>query len=79
MLRSTARTALTLSTSLLLLALTALPALASEAATKPTPGEDDFLIGSMPQLWTAMIVGLVLGAIVFAVRPKGPSDDDDHH
>lgn len=76
--RTLARLALTLTTSLLVLAATALPALAADAATKPKPGENDFLIGSLPELATAAVFGLVLGTLVFVDRPKGAIIDDDH-
>lgn len=76
--RTLARLALTSTTTLVLLVMAALPALAAEAATKPTPGENDYLIGSMPQLYTTMIVGLVLGALAFADRPKSATIDDEH-
>ncbi len=76
--RTVARLALTLTTSLVVLAVMALPALAADAATKPTPGENDYLIGSLPELATAAIFGLVLGTFAYIDRPKSAIIDDDH-
>ena len=77
--RTHARTALTLTTTVLLLAMTALPALAAEAVTKPTPEENPYLIGSLGELGTTTVVGILVGALAFALRSKGPVEADDHH
>lgn len=77
--RTLARTALTLTFSLLLLAMTALPALAAAAGTKPDPDENPFLVGSIDQLIATAIAGAVIGAYAFATRAPGPEEDDGHH
>ena len=76
--RTIARTALTLTTSLLLLALAALPALAAEG-TKPDPDVNPYLVGSLAELGTASLVGIAIGVMAFVMRPAGPATSDDHH
>lgn len=65
-------------TSVALLVLTALPALAA-AGTKPTPGKNDFLIGSMEQLVPTAIVGIVLAILAFVLMPADDTVEEDHH
>ncbi len=77
--RTLARTALTLTSSLLLLAMTALPALAADAATKPDAGENPFLIGSIDQLAATAVAAVALGVFAFMIRPEGPAESDEHH
>ena len=79
----TARTALrrTLSTTttvLVLLVLTALPALAA-SGTKPDPDADPYLVGSLQELVTAAVVGIVVALIAWTLLPKAAATQDDHH
>jgi hypothetical protein len=78
--RTLARTLTTLTSSMLLLVLTALPALAA-AGTKPDPDTYPYLIGSMGQLITTAIVGIAVGIVGYAQLPKAAPEDtaDDHH
>jgi hypothetical protein len=76
--RTLARTALTMTFSLLLLAMTALPALAA-AATRPDPDANPLLVGSIDQLIAAAVAGAAIGAYAFATRPAGPPEDEDQH
>lgn len=77
--RSHARLALTLTTTLLLVAMTALPALAASAGTKPDPDENQYLIGSLRELGVAAVLGAVIAVVAMALRPSGPAETDDHH
>lgn len=65
-------------TSVAMLVLTALPALAA-AGTKPTPGKNDFLIGSMPQLVPTAVVGIVIAILAFTLMPGNDKVEEDHH
>ncbi len=76
--RTFARLATTLASSLMLLALTALPALAA-AGTKPDPVKDEYLIGSLGELGLAAAVGVGIGILAFLLLGKGPKVEDDSH
>ena len=77
--RSLFRTLSTAATTMVLLVLTALPALAA-AATKPDPDKNPFLVASMDQLVTTAIVGVVVAVIAWILLPsKGAATEDDHH
>ena len=74
------RTLTTTATSLVLLVLTALPALAAAAGTKPDPEANPYVTGSLEELGTTAIVGIVVAIIAFAMLPKkGAATEDDHH
>lgn len=78
--RSLLRTLTTTATSLVLLVLTALPALAASAGTKPDPEAHPYVIGSLEQLGTTAIVGIVVAIIAFAMLPKKSTvAEDEHH
>lgn len=77
-LRTLARTFTTLTSSLLLLVMTALPALAA-GGTKPDPDKYPYMVGSMDQLVTTAIVGIAIGLFAFALLPKAEKTADDHH
>lgn len=73
------RTLTTTTTTLVLLVLGALPAFAA-AGTKPDAAKDPYLIGSLDQLVTTAVVGVVVAAIAWALLPPRPADAaDDHH
>lgn len=74
--RTFARLATTLASSLMLLALTALPALAA-AGTKPDPVADPYLIGSLGELGLAAAVGIGIGILGYILLGKAPKADDD--
>lgn len=77
--RTLFRTLSTAATSLVLLVLTALPAFAA-SGTKPDPDKNPFLVGSMEQLITTAIVGIVVAVIAWILLPsKGAATEDDHH
>lgn len=77
--RSLFRMLSTAATSLVLLVLTALPAFAA-SGTKPDPEKNPFLVGSMDQLVTTAIVGLVVAVIAWILLPSaGAAAEDDHH
>ena len=70
----------TTATTLVLLVLGALPAFAAAAGTAPDPAEDPYLIGSLEQLVTTAIVGIVVAVIAWALLPPKPAGaEDDHH
>lgn len=75
----TVRSAMILATTMVLLAASALPALAADAATKPTPDGNPYLIGSLGELVLAAVFGAIIGVAVMALRPTGPAEDDDGH
>ncbi len=78
--RALLRALVTTATSVLLLVMTALPALAASAGTKPTADGNPYLIGSLEQLGTASIVGLVIAIIVWVMmEPEAETADDEHH
>lgn len=77
--RSLLRLLTTAATSLLLLALTAFPALAA-AGTKPTAEDGPYVVGSLEQLITTTIVGILIGVIAYTMLPrKDAAAEDDHH
>lgn len=77
--RTLFRTLSTAATSLVLLVMTALPALAA-SGTKPDPDKDPFLIGSMDQLVTTAVVGIVVAVIAWILLPsRDAAAEDDHH
>ncbi len=76
--RNFARLSTTLVTSLLLLAMSALPALAA-AGTKPDPDQDPYLIGSLGELGLAAAVGVGIGILGYLLLGKAPASDNDKH
>lgn len=78
--RALLRTLVTTATSVVLLVMTALPALAASAGTKPSADADPYLIGSLEQLGTAAIVGFVIAIIVWVMMPEERrTAEDEHH
>lgn len=76
--RTMLRTLSTTASTLLLLVLTALPALAA-SGTKPDPDENPFLIGSLEQLIPTAIVGFVVALIAWSLLPSRSAAEDEHH
>lgn len=74
------RTLTTAATAVVLLVATALPAMAA-AGTKPDPDENPWLVGSLGELLTTFVVGVVVAVIAWALMPsKGEAAvEDDHH
>ena len=74
------RTLSTVATSLVLLALTALPAFAA-AGTRPDPAANPYLVGSLGQLLTAFVVGVVVAIIAWVLMPSrgAAAVEDEHH
>ena len=74
------RTLSTLAASVVLLVLTALPALAA-AGTKPDPDADPYLIGGLAELLPTAIVGVVVAVIAWTLLPsrKDVAAEDEHH
>lgn len=71
---------MTTATAVVVLVMTALPALAASAGTKPTAEADPYLIGSLEQLGTTAIVGIVVATIVWVMMPaRSETADDEHH
>lgn len=76
MLRAFVTTAITV----VVLAMTALPAFAASAGTKPTADADPYLIGSLEQLGTTAIVGIVVAIIIWVMMPaRSETAEDEHH
>lgn len=76
--RTHARLALTLTTTTLLVAMTALPALAADGGTKPDPDANPFLIGTVGELIVAAVLGAIIGTAAMLMRPSGPAESEDH-
>ena len=74
------RTLTTAATTVLLLVMTALPALAA-SGTKPDPEKNPYLVGSLGELLTVFIVGVVVSIIAWVLMPsKGAAAvEDEHH
>ena len=70
----------TVATSMVLLAVTALPALAA-SGTKPDAETNPYLVGSLGQLLTAFIVGVVVAIIAWVLMPSRSAAgvEDEHH
>ena len=78
--RTALRTLTTTATTLVLMVMTALPALAASAGTKPDAETNPYLIGTLEQLGTTAIVGIVVAIIAFAMLPKKSTvAEDEHH
>lgn len=78
--RALLRALVTMTTAALLVMVTALPALAASAATKPTEDANPYLIGSLPELATASAVGIALAVLVWIMLPaQAETADDEHH
>lgn len=78
--RALLRALVTMTTAALLVVMTALPALAASAGTKPTQDTNPYLIGSLKELGTASIVGVVVAIIVWVMMPaRTETADDEHH
>lgn len=73
------RTLVTIATTVVLLVMTALPALAASAGTKPTAEADPYLIGSLEQLGTTSIVGFVVAIIAWVMLPATRETAPDEH
>lgn len=74
------RALLSMTTAALLVVMTALPALAASAGTKPTQDDNPYLIGSLEQLGTAAVVGIALTVLVWVMLPaQAETADDEHH
>ena len=76
--RALLRALVTMTTAALLVVMTALPALAS-AGTRPTQEDNPYLIGSLQELGTAAIVGIVVAIIVWVLMPAAAETADDEH
>lgn len=73
------RTLTTAATALVLLVATALPALAA-SGTKPDADANPYLIGSLGQLVTVFIVGVVVSIIAWVLMPsREAAVEDEHH
>lgn len=74
------RTLTTAASSLVLLALTALPAMAA-SGTQPDAEADPYLVGSLGELLTTAIVGVVVAIIAWWLLPStgAAAAEDEHH
>lgn len=67
-------------TTVVLLVMTALPALAA-SGTKTDPASNPYLIGSIGELLTTFIVGVVVSIIAWVLMPASDAAgvEEDHH